>query len=293
LGLLPWGKPAWVFMPGGNGPLGVLGQAGAAMELAEQIERGELPDPDGIVVALGSGCTTAGLVLGVAAARAAGLKAFRAKAFRIFAQPVHPAFAKLHQIFGVLKGETWPMTVGRGIKEAAKIIAENGGPDLTAAGLAVMRDELEISTDMAIAGEYGAHSEVSKAAKMIYDQHVRTEGQQHLWLCGHFTAKSFALLLKVIRSSSGDESTKKLVFWQTKSAVQPQGQRDEWALFNEHKKTCKMLADWAVVGGITGHPTMINKEGLGETSKAAMGPDDYQALLTKVQFPTSSANGQR
>merc|ERR1712130_192423 len=188
---------------------------------------------------------------------------------------------KATKVLWLLQGRAWPMTLGRGIKAAAKIIAENGGADLTAAGLAVMRDELEISTDIAIAGEYGAHSEVSKAAKMIYDQHVRTEGQQHLWLCGHFTAKGFALLLKVIRSSSGDESAKKLVFWQTKSAVQPQGQRDEWALFNEHKKTCKKLADWAVVGGITGHPSMINKEGLAETSKAAVGPDDYQTLFTK------------
>ncbi|CAE8641353.1 unnamed protein product, partial [Polarella glacialis] len=68
-----------VFMPGGNNPLGILGQVGAALELAEQITRGELPDPDGIVVAMGSACTVTGLILGVALARHLGMEAFGAE----------------------------------------------------------------------------------------------------------------------------------------------------------------------------------------------------------------------
>ena len=42
---------------GGNNPSGVLGQVSGALELAEQIQEGELPDCDGIYVAVGSMCT--------------------------------------------------------------------------------------------------------------------------------------------------------------------------------------------------------------------------------------------
>lgn len=56
-----------------------------------QVERGEVPDPDGIVLALGSACTTAGLALGVAIARAAGMKARSAGAGVVSAQPLESA----------------------------------------------------------------------------------------------------------------------------------------------------------------------------------------------------------
>ncbi len=53
---------------GGSTPLGVLGHVNAALELAEQIDRMELPRPDRVIVPLGSGGTTAGLLLGFAIA---------------------------------------------------------------------------------------------------------------------------------------------------------------------------------------------------------------------------------
>ncbi len=49
-------------------PLGTLGHVNAALELAEQIEAGELPPPARVVVPLGSGGTAAGLALGFAIA---------------------------------------------------------------------------------------------------------------------------------------------------------------------------------------------------------------------------------
>jgi D-cysteine desulfhydrase len=54
--------------PGGSSPLGALGYVAAGLELAGQVDRGELPEPEAIYVALGSGGTTAGLALGCAAA---------------------------------------------------------------------------------------------------------------------------------------------------------------------------------------------------------------------------------
>jgi D-cysteine desulfhydrase len=54
---------------GGLSPLGVLGHVNAAMELGEQITRGECELPDRVVVPLGTGGTAAGLALGFSIAR--------------------------------------------------------------------------------------------------------------------------------------------------------------------------------------------------------------------------------
>jgi D-cysteine desulfhydrase len=56
--------------PGGSNALGAIGYVDAALELADQIGRGELPEPSHVVVALGSGGTSAGLLAGI---RLAGL----------------------------------------------------------------------------------------------------------------------------------------------------------------------------------------------------------------------------
>ena len=53
---------------GGSSPLGTLGHVNAALELADQIDAGELPAPRRLVVPLGSGVTAAGLALGLAIA---------------------------------------------------------------------------------------------------------------------------------------------------------------------------------------------------------------------------------
>lgn len=52
--------------PGGSTALGALGYVNAALELAEQVRAGVLPAPARIVVPLGSGGTTAGLLAGLA-----------------------------------------------------------------------------------------------------------------------------------------------------------------------------------------------------------------------------------
>jgi D-cysteine desulfhydrase len=65
------GRPPYVLPAGGSSPVGALGYVEAAFELAGQVERGELPEPSHAVVALGSGGTAAGLLLGL---RLAGLR---------------------------------------------------------------------------------------------------------------------------------------------------------------------------------------------------------------------------
>lgn len=50
---------------GGSSPLGALGHAAAALELADQLAREHAPPPDTLVVPVGSGGTAAGLLVGL------------------------------------------------------------------------------------------------------------------------------------------------------------------------------------------------------------------------------------
>jgi len=73
LALLTLHRDDAAFVPlGGSSEVGTMGYVLAAFELAEQVARGEMPEPDVIVAPLGSGGTVAGLAVGL---EAAGLRA--------------------------------------------------------------------------------------------------------------------------------------------------------------------------------------------------------------------------
>ena len=65
-------RGAIVMPPGGATTVGTFGALAAAFELAEQIAAGALPPPARIVLAVGSTCTTAGLLAGLALAHHVG-----------------------------------------------------------------------------------------------------------------------------------------------------------------------------------------------------------------------------
>lgn len=62
------GRRPMIIPAGGSSLAGVLGHVEAGLELARQMEAGVVPEPDAIVLALGTGGTTAGLAVGLAAA---------------------------------------------------------------------------------------------------------------------------------------------------------------------------------------------------------------------------------
>ena len=66
------GRDAYVVPMGGSNVIGSLGYVDAAFELAEQVKAGAMPEPDAVVVTVGSGGTAAGLAAGL---RLAGLRA--------------------------------------------------------------------------------------------------------------------------------------------------------------------------------------------------------------------------
>ncbi len=64
-------EQAYRIAAGGSSPRGDLGFVNAGFELARQVERGQLPEPDAIYIAMGTMGSAVGLAIGV---RAAGLK---------------------------------------------------------------------------------------------------------------------------------------------------------------------------------------------------------------------------
>jgi len=62
------GRKVFVIGPGGSDASGVLGWIEGGLELGRQFDSGVVPEPDAVVVALGSGGTAAGLAVGLAAA---------------------------------------------------------------------------------------------------------------------------------------------------------------------------------------------------------------------------------
>lgn len=58
----------YVIPPGGSSPLGTVGFLRAGLELADQVRRGALPEPDRLYVPLGTMGTAIGLALGLSAA---------------------------------------------------------------------------------------------------------------------------------------------------------------------------------------------------------------------------------
>lgn len=103
------GRRPYLLPPGGSTPLGALGYVSAAFELAAQVRGGELPEPEAIVLPVGSGGTAAGLALGV------GLAGLRT---RIVGVAITRA------------PTTWVVTVRRLAAEVARLMRRNGVPEL-------------------------------------------------------------------------------------------------------------------------------------------------------------------
>eukprot|EP01062_Namystynia_karyoxenos_P043622 TRINITY_DN3194_c0_g1_i1.p1 TRINITY_DN3194_c0_g1~~TRINITY_DN3194_c0_g1_i1.p1 ORF type:complete len:492 (+),score=48.36 TRINITY_DN3194_c0_g1_i1:149-1624(+) len=228
---------------GGNNPTGAIGHVSAALEVAEDVAAGRSPDPAAIFLPIGSSCTASGLCVGIAAARHLGLPAFRQEGFRMHGVITHPDNAFINN-FGILK---WVMRkVVRGVCAA---IRDAGGPDLTAAAVSVLDNELVCHGKYS--GKYGAHTKASLAAKelcssgTIEDQ----DGTQAtpLWLCSTFSAKAMGVMLDYLE---GPLKGKDVIFWATKSLVQPSGDDDAWQRCLREQPSA--VQKWVKKGGVHG-----------------------------------------
>ncbi len=178
-----------VMPPGGATTVGTFGAVTAAFELAEQIEAGLAPPPKRIVLAIGSTCTTAGLLAGISLAHAAG----------VWRWPV--------PIVHGVRVTPWPVTSRVRIAELAQRtlarVAALGGPRV-AIGLRELITRLVVDGRELGAG-YGLPTPRSDAA---------IAGLVGPRLDGVYSAKAAAALLRLHREGIGP-----LVFWATKSTA--------------------------------------------------------------------------
>lgn len=173
--------PVYRIGPGGSSPLGTLGYVSAGLELADQIERGELPCPETILLALGSGGTAAGLALGLALA---GIPS---------------------RVIGVRVVEWWLCN-----QPLLRILLARTRHLLGALGVPGPGSRIRLAIqDGELGGGYG---EVTPAASAAVEQASRLEG---LALETTYTGKALAGAIRFARRAGG----RRLLFWNTYNAM--------------------------------------------------------------------------
>jgi D-cysteine desulfhydrase len=183
------GRRPLVVPPGGSSVTGVLGYVSAGLELAEQIARGEAPEPFAVFVPLGTGGTAAGLLLGFALA---GLRT---------------------QVVAVLVNDITPPTHTSVLdlaRRAARLL-HRLDPGI-ARSPALAPERLMLVSDQLGPG-YGAASAAGEVARR------RFEELEALRLESTYTAKCLAALVE--RAGTDPYRGKPLLFWHTYSAIDP------------------------------------------------------------------------
>ena len=175
-------SPPLVVPPGGSGVHGTLGFVDAALELAAQVDCGDLPMPDVIYVPLGSMGTTAGLLVGL---KLAGLKTI-VRAVRV--------------VDSGLVGRRLALQLAHHVNRRLSRL-DPGVPRLTFHGR-----ELEVSDAFLGPGYAVFTPEGRRAGDLARDL-------AGLCLDGTYTAKAFAALIH--DAKRGLLSGKTVVFWHT------------------------------------------------------------------------------
>lgn len=175
------GKAPMVIPGGGSSALGTVGFFNAALELAAQVEAGELPEPDFLYVALGTMGTVVGLQLGL---RAAGLRT-RIVAVRV----VHENIANTVRMAA--------------LADTTLSLLRASGASLPAG----LFDKLPVIVRHdSFGAKYAVFTEEGMAA-------IARAANHGLKLEGTYTGKTFAALLKDL--DSGSLTDKTVLFWNT------------------------------------------------------------------------------
>jgi D-cysteine desulfhydrase len=183
---------------GGSSVLGTLGYVNAALELAEQVVAGALPAPAAVVVPLGSGGTTAGLMAGL---KLGGLPT---------------------RLIGVRVTDILPPTprqLARLARGALQLLARLGA---RLPSLAIGEDDVAVRSDWLGAG-YGAVTADGDAAR------ARIAAAEGLTVETTYGAKALAGALALAREAAWRD--RPLLFWHTYSASDPAAAVDrlpEW-----------------------------------------------------------------
>lgn len=185
------GVRSTIMVPGGATETGALGYVSAALELAAQVEAGELPAPAQLVIGVGSTCTSAGLLLGLRIAADRGLGWTRPP--KLVSARVTP----------------WPVTSVYRIVDLAvrtgRRLAERAGDAAFAVPRHALRAGLEVDGGY-LGGGYGEPTAEGRGAIQAFREHAGFE------LDTTYSAKAAACALD--RVGRGP-----VLFWSTKSTA--------------------------------------------------------------------------
>lgn len=177
--------PPYFMPPGGSTPRGCVGYALAGLELGRQVRAGELPEPERLVVAAGTGGTAAGLLLGM---RLAGLRT---------------------RLVAILVNDITPVTPRSiaGLANRTAMLMRRGGARVPAFALGA--DDLDLRRDW-LGGGYGHGTGAGAAAtERLAAEGVRLEPV--------YTAKAAAAAL-ALREEAGSGP---LLYWHTYGPAPP------------------------------------------------------------------------
>jgi len=174
------GEKPYVIPFGGTTPMSAAGDADAGLELAAQVERGELPVPDLVYVAFGSMGTAAGVALGLALA---GIEA-EVRAVRV--------------VPSVLS----PLTQWRSLLADALVLLASGGATIPDGAL----DRVRVVDGYLGDGYAQFTPEGVEAIELV-------KAFAGVTLEGTYTGKTFAALIADARA--GELAGRNVVFWNT------------------------------------------------------------------------------
>ncbi len=182
------GAPLAIIPTGGTSALGTIGYVNAALELADQVRAGALPEPAAVFVPLGSGGTVAGLLLGL---RLAGLRT---------------------RVVGVLVTDILPPSPRRLVRLAGAALRRLRAADATVPEVPLRSRDLVIEASQLGPG-YGAPTEAGVAARRLFAE------REGVGLETTYTAKTAAALLDL----AGRPAYRglPLLFWNTYSSIDP------------------------------------------------------------------------
>jgi 1-aminocyclopropane-1-carboxylate deaminase/D-cysteine desulfhydrase-like pyridoxal-dependent ACC family enzyme len=205
---------SYVMTGGGANPVGSLGHVGAGLELAEQIERKECPEPTDLFVTFGSGCTTAGLCVGIVLARHFKI-GFRRNLedFTLHATVIHPDITRM----------VGTQLIKRIAHQSLDLLREAGIPDLRPELDAVL-SRVIISTKY-IGNGYGHPTWKGRQARKAFEKSANSPV-----LDTSYAEKGAARMLDFLRNefkrSPESLRNRSVVFWASKSPVLPKGSVD-------------------------------------------------------------------
>lgn len=148
-----------------------------------------------------------------------------------------------------------PLSPVYGINHVGEFIVKHGGDDYRKDARAFLKSSVEFIADAEMVETYGTYSKMSLEAAKLYEEKgiVKDENGEKatdLWLCGHFASKSFAALVRKIRQEKKGEGFvhRDIIFWQTKSVVQPRGDDDEFKKLQSVARSSKPVRQWVQDG---------------------------------------------